>query len=209
MREGGDNKWGVRNRKLGCGLMSDADRTAEERRLLHAAARGDPRAWECLYESAFDSLFSYVQWRCGGRRDWAEDIVQETWMIAVRKLDDFRTEQTTFLNWLRGIACQLSRNHFRKVRKLPRSLNEGIQELPTCVEIREDPAERIAQALARLPEHYEKVLRAKYLDQLPVETIARDFSLSAKAVESLLTRARSAFRQAYESAQAMEESHHE
>jgi RNA polymerase sigma factor (sigma-70 family) len=62
---------------------------------------------------------------------------------------------------------------------------------------RREEAEQIAEALARLPEHYESVLRAKYLDGLGVDEIARDRDESAKAVESLLTRARQAFRSAY------------
>ena len=189
--------------------MPDADRTAEERRLCREAAAGDVRAWQRLYDSAFDRLFAYVQWRCGGRRDWAEDIVQETWLVAVRKLADFRAEQATFLAWLRGIAAQLLRNYFRKVRTFPRSLEESIQERVGPMEIREDPAERIAQALARLPEHYERVLRAKYLDQLSVETIAREAEQTPKAIESLLSRARAAFRQAYETMQEVEEAKYE
>ena len=42
------------------------------------------------------------------------------------------------------------------------------------------------------------MLRAKYLDGRPVDAIAADAGASPKAVESLLTRARQAFRQAYE-----------
>jgi RNA polymerase sigma-70 factor (ECF subfamily) len=49
-----------------------------------------------------------------------------------------------------------------------------------------------------LPEHYEAVLRAKYLDEWSVERIAADRGVSPKVVESLLTRARDAFRTAYQ-----------
>ncbi len=58
-------------------------------------------------------------------------------------------------------------------------------------------AEQVAMALAELPEHYEAVLRAKYLDGLDVASIALRQGASAKAVESLLSRAREAFRAAY------------
>ena len=54
------------------------------------------------------------------------------------------------------------------------------------------------RALAELPEHYEGVLRAKYLDRLTVEAIANARGDTLKAVESLLARARQAFREAYE-----------
>jgi RNA polymerase sigma-70 factor (ECF subfamily) len=45
--------------------------------------------------------------------------------------------------------------------------------------------------------HYEAVLRAKYLEGQSVADIAAGRGDSAKAVESLLTRARQAFREAY------------
>jgi RNA polymerase sigma-70 factor (ECF subfamily) len=61
-----------------------------------------------------------------------------------------------------------------------------------------EKAERVAVALAALPEHYEALLRAKYLDQMTVAQIADMRGESGKAVESLLTRARQAFREAYE-----------
>ena len=53
-------------------------------------------------------------------------------------------------------------------------------------------------ALTALPEHYETLLRAKYLDQMTVAQIAECRGESQKGVESLLTRARQAFREAYE-----------
>jgi RNA polymerase sigma-70 factor, ECF subfamily len=65
--------------------------------------------------------------------------------------------------------------------------------------LRREQAEQVALALSRLPEHYETVLRAKYLDGLSVAAIAAERGESVKAVESLLTRAREAFRAAYPS----------
>lgn len=61
-----------------------------------------------------------------------------------------------------------------------------------------DSAERVAAALAELPDHYERALRAKYLDGETVAEIAALTGAGEKAVESQLTRARQAFREAYE-----------
>jgi DNA-directed RNA polymerase specialized sigma24 family protein len=48
-------------------------------------------------------------------------------------------------------------------------------------------------------------LEWKYLDRVPVEEIATRLGLGAKAAESLLTRARQAFRTSYESLQTLGE----
>ena len=61
-----------------------------------------------------------------------------------------------------------------------------------------EQAERIAAALAGdLPERYEAALRMKYLDRRTVAEIAAEWGETEKAVESLLGRARAAFREAY------------
>jgi RNA polymerase sigma-70 factor, ECF subfamily len=58
--------------------------------------------------------------------------------------------------------------------------------------------ERIGATLEALPERQEEVLRAKYLEGLSVAEIAADWNETPKAVESLLSRARAAFRSLYD-----------
>ena len=58
-------------------------------------------------------------------------------------------------------------------------------------------AEQIGMALTALPERYRSVLHAKYEEKLSIIEIAGKWGESPKAVESLLTRARGAFREAY------------
>jgi RNA polymerase sigma-70 factor (ECF subfamily) len=168
----------------------------DERRLHRAVLHGDELAWRSLYDASFADLDAYVLWRCGGLRDRADDIVQETWLIAVRRIGDFDPERGLFLAWLRGIAANVLRNHFRRRTEQP--LVGDDHPAPGDAELeRREQAEQIARALIGLPERYEKVLRAKYLDRLTVEEIAARTDETPKAIESLLSRARAAFRAAY------------
>ncbi len=52
--------------------------------------------------------------------------------------------------------------------------------------------------MSELPQRYEEILHAKYLDDLSMREISRLMNLSEKAVGSLLTRAREMFRVLYE-----------
>ena len=52
-------------------------------------------------------------------------------------------------------------------------------------------------ALDVLPAHYANALEWKYIEDLPVKQIAERMNLGLKATESLLTRAREAFRDAF------------
>ncbi len=173
--------------------MQAEDRVEQERQLRRAVLAGEEFAWRTLYDSAFAGLNAYVQWRCGGLRDRAEEVVQETWLTAVRRLRTFEPSAGAFAAWLRGIAANVLRNHFRREKRRMKPL-EGE---PIVTEEAREQAESIAEALAMLPEHYEAVLRMKYLENRSVADIAAERGESPKAIESLLTRAREAFRQAY------------
>jgi RNA polymerase sigma-70 factor (ECF subfamily) len=179
--------------------MPPSERIAYERALRSAVLASDELAWQTLYDDAFEALFAYVSWRCGGLRDLAEEIVQETWLIAVRRMRTFDPAKASFLSWLRGIAANLLRNRFRQERRGRMEPLDGSQSAAAMTDEleRREQAEMIALALAALPEHYEAVLRAKYLEQQSVEQIALERGESLKSVESLLTRARQAFRVAY------------
>jgi RNA polymerase sigma-70 factor (ECF subfamily) len=180
--------------------MKPSERVGRERLLRAAVLAGDEQAWRLWYDECFTGLHLYALWRCAGLRDRAEEIVQETWLTAVQRIRAFDPEAGSFANWLRGIAANHLRNAFRRELRRRQVLSlpghSGLDAGLTQMETREQ-AERVAIALSTLPGHYEAVLRAKYLDQKSMAEIALERGESLKAVESLLTRAREAFRHAF------------
>lgn len=171
--------------------MGEAERLGRERGLRAAVLAGDARAWQCWYDESFAALDAYVVWRCGGLRDLADEVVQETWLTAVRRIRQFDPDRGSFIGWLCGIAANLVRNQLRRRPARPASLNG---DLPARGQ---EQSLRVAAALAELPEHYERVLRLKYLERKGVAEIAAESGDTPKAIESLLSRARAAFKAAY------------
>ncbi len=100
--------------------MDPLDRVQREELLRGAVLAGNENAWRTWYDETFDELYRYVRWRCGGRRDWADEIVQETWLTAVRRMRRFDPRKGSFLAWLRGIAANLLRNELRRRRRSPK-----------------------------------------------------------------------------------------
>jgi RNA polymerase sigma-70 factor (ECF subfamily) len=181
--------------------MPDLNGSAREDVLHRAVLGGDELAWRMLYESAFDGLYRYVHWRTGGLRDWTDEVVQETWLTAVRRIRTFDPHRGGFLHWVRGIAVNVLRNHQRKEKLRTGTVGQFVMasDAPASDDAQKrEQAEKIAATLASLPEHYEHVLRAKYVDGQTVAEIAAAGGDTEKAVESLLTRARVAFRKAYD-----------
>ena len=179
--------------------MSDSE-AWRDRATRDAVLAGDPAAWRAWFDAHYDRLAAYARWRCGGLSDLADDVIQETWLVAVRRVRAFDPAKGAFFDWLCGIASNAARGAVRaRLRQKSRSrpLADGGDPAMPDTRAARDKAERVAAALAELPDRYEAVLRAKYLDGRTVDEIAARCGDSPKAVESLLTRAREAFRAAY------------
>ena len=178
-----------------------------ERRELEASLRrrvlaGDDSAWEELFAECFDAVWIAVARRVGRDRHRIEDVVGETWLVAVRRIASFDPEAGSFLAWLHGIADLSHRNARRSwARREGRSRRplEAATSLPAAAprDAAVEARELVEASFASIPERYRAVLREKYVEELPVEEIARRHDATPKAVESLLSRARGAFREAY------------
>jgi len=183
--------------------MCPSDRVQHDRGMRAAVLAGDEGAWRAWYDETFDGVYRYVHWRCGGRRDWTDEIVQETWITAVRRIRHFDPARASFATWLRGIAANVLRNHVRRRKTLSRRV-EPLNDRPVADGTdgraleQEEQSRRIMRTLDALPEAYETVLRAKYVDRQTVAQIAAAGDETIKAVESRLGRARRAFREIYE-----------
>lgn len=181
--------------------MERRQREADLRRRVLA---GDDSAWEELFVDCFDAVWVAVARRVGRDRHRIEDVVGETWLVAVRRIASFDPEAGSFLAWLHGIAELAHKNAQRSwARREGRSRRplDAAAGLPAArAQSRESAGETrelVEASFASIPERYRAVLREKYVEELPVEEIARRREASPKAVESLLSRARGAFREAY------------
>ena len=110
--------------------MLASERVRQEATARAAALAGDEAAWRTLYDGACDELWNYALWRCAGLRDLAEDVVQESWLVAVRRLADFDPVRGSFLAWLRGIAALVVKNQLRSRRQGHQALtgNESVPD---------------------------------------------------------------------------------
>lgn len=185
----------------------------EENALRAAAIAGDEAAWRALYDRHFDSLYGYVYWRAGRHPQRTEEVVQECWAVVVKRIRRFDPSRAPFHAWLRGIADNTLLNHRRRWQRRDHTeLPNAAYASPSsgqCAEAQWEagaaPAspsieltEHVGMALTALSPKYQAVLRAKYEEGASVDEIAARWETTPKAVESLLARARTAFREEYE-----------
>jgi RNA polymerase sigma-70 factor (ECF subfamily) len=176
--------------------MDDAERQWEEQGLRAAVLAGNEHAWRTLYDRHFDPLFAYVLARTRDPQR-SEELVQDAWTAAVRRIGSFDPARGPFGAWMRGIVERLMLNERRRWARRHRLQESGGDIPPNSSKPDLDKVESVEQALASLPEHYRAVLCAKYEEGRSLAEIADDKGLSVKAAESLLTRARQAFRTAW------------
>lgn len=189
-----------------------SDLRNEELDLVRRMMAGDEAAMEAFCAGYFPGLLRFALARLGGDGDLARDLVQTTVCKALTKLSSFRGD-APLSTWL----CACCRNemlmHFRQKGRRPPLLELGDpgdegsalelaapDDPPEQALIRKQEARRVHTTLDQLPPHYAHALEWKYVEHLSVDEIARRLGVGPKAAESLLSRARRAFRESYESA---------
>jgi RNA polymerase sigma-70 factor (ECF subfamily) len=182
-----------------------------DQRLVERLLRGEQAAFNEFFAQNFGRLYRFAAVRLKDDAA-AHDVVQETLCRALRNLRNFRGEAALF-TWLCQICrSQLSEYFERHGRELKRFV--PIEDDPTIQAILDvmsapgaDPAEvsrrhevlRFVQvALDHLPSHYGNALEWKYVEGASVEDIAARLGMQHAAAQSLLQRARAAFREMFE-----------
>jgi len=186
--------------------MQTDDNDAEDLSLASRVAEGDPSALEAIYARYGDSLFAFVYHHLEGSGPDAEEVWQDTWAAALGSLATYGGRSRLF-TWLCGIARRKIADRFRRrglraaaFSELPPGQLAALWDagpLPDEILARKGTRVRVVQALAVLPEEYRLALVARYADQRSVGEVAELLDKTYKATESLLVRARRAFRAAF------------
>jgi len=185
--------------------VSDSDLRLEEKALVERMLAGDEAAMEEFADEYFPGLYRFALARLDGDTELTRDVVQTTVCKALAKLGTFRGE-APLLGWLCACCRNEIRMGFRKKQRLPRvvELEELAEDIasdrdpPEGALVRKEEVRHVHAALDLLPPRYARALEWKYVERVSVKEIAERLRLGAKAAESLLTRARQAFRDGYE-----------
>jgi RNA polymerase sigma-70 factor (ECF subfamily) len=186
-----------------------ADMVHVDRAVARRILAGDEAAFRELFDRFFPRLYRFALARLDRDQETARDVVQQTFCNAIERLESYRGEAALY-TWF----CQICRNvitdHYRRrqsgsqrevlledqpnVRAILEALAASAEDEPDTGVWRQQIHRVVEATLDALPGHYGEVLEWKYLDGQSVIEIARRLELGPKAAESMLTRAREAFR---------------
>jgi RNA polymerase sigma-70 factor (ECF subfamily) len=172
-----------------------------EAQLVKDLRRRDPMAVAELYNAYADRIYSLVFNQVGRNREVAQDIVQETFVAALKSAAKFRGHSKIY-TWLCSIANKKVSDFYRRKKRQAKYQTSKALELDQLGgEARAaDPdgsgeMQKVTrQVLFSLPLHYRQVLILKYVEEMPVLEISQIMGRSPKSIEGLLTRARNELR---------------
>jgi RNA polymerase sigma-70 factor (ECF subfamily) len=165
--------------------------------------RGNPQsdAFKELAMPLFDQLYNFAHWLTQNR-DEAEDLVQETYVKALKGFSSFQLG-TNFRAWMYRILRNTfltSRTGLRATSTVPLDSDDDGPELavenetPETTLLKRSDSELVQSAINDLPVHYREILLLCEVEEMSYQEIAETLSLPIGTVMSRLSRARKTLR---------------
>ena len=146
----------------------------------------------------YQTLVSSLAYSAVGDVSQSQDLAQETFVTAWRKLAELR-EPANLRSWLCGIARFLISKEFRRRDREPVHAAEPLaavedwaapEPLPPDQAISNEEKRILWRSLERIPEIYREPLVLFYREHQSIEAVARDLELSEDVVKQRLSRGR-------------------
>lgn len=179
--------------------MKQKTTNTDEKKIVKRILQKDEQAFLSFVKEHEKALFAYI-YRQLRDADLAEEIAQDVFIDFLDALRNFQY-QSKLKTFLFSIAKYKVIDVMRKkkIKKvlfsaLPEHIVDGLAPVFMEEQLeKKELANKIQNVINTLPHDYQVILRLKYIDGVRVKGIATRLSLTFKATESLLFRARRAF----------------
>ncbi|MCB2313778.1 sigma-70 family RNA polymerase sigma factor [Clostridium tagluense] len=155
-----------------------------------------------IYDTNFNYVYSFVFLRLGANKEATEDIVQETFISAMKGLISYKCTSSC-KTWLCGIAKNKILNYYRdNIRKEGFACVEELdyvednQDIELML-INLETRKVILETLNNLKPIYKYVLILKYIDDYSVKGIAKCLCKTPKAIDGILQRSKNSFKKEF------------
>jgi RNA polymerase sigma-70 factor, ECF subfamily len=151
---------------------------------------GDPAAFEDLCAEMEQPLF-YHALKLVGNQDTALDVLQETWVRAVRGIQKLKDPESV-PSWLYSVAHGVAIDRIRRERARQRVEEVHTQEAEVADpgEFTFEDAQALHGALDQLPQKYREVLILHFLEEFSLAEVSRIVGCPEGTVKSRMHHAK-------------------
>lgn len=189
-----------------------ANRAHPDKELVERMLAGDRTGFDEFFAELVPRIHRFVRSRFKGDPEEIKEIVQSSVCIAIDRLETYRGDAALF-SWICGISHYEILAHLKGKRAQPLGVElvEESSEVQASLEslcaivdgpeaqlVRGEVASLVHRTLDRLSSRHSRALEWKYCEGLSVREIGERLQIGSKAAESTLTRARIAFREAFD-----------
>lgn len=161
--------------------------------IIDRCREGDPKAQFQLYKLYYKPMFN-VCLRIVNNQAEAEDVMQEAFLKALRKIDTYRGE-VSFGAWLKRIVINRSLDVLKARRVVFVEINERKHDSEDYkMEVKELNVEAIKKAINQLPDGYRVVLSLHLIEGYDHEEISEILGISNSASRTQYMRAKNKLR---------------
>lgn len=175
----------------------------DESAMILAAQAGNSSAFRDLYDRNRQAIYGLAYQYVRNRED-AEDILQETFIKAFRRIDTFRVgEGTHFSSWLFRVGINCSIDFLRRNKdRLAEVGPEALETVPGSADPAREQARRevrrhIDDCLCALSPRQRMVFLLKHDQQYSIREIADELHCTEGSVKTHLFRAVSALKRCF------------
>jgi RNA polymerase sigma-70 factor (ECF subfamily) len=165
-------------------------------RVIEACQQGDRAAFQLLFETYKDKVFSIAVYSSGGDRAVADDVTQQIFLKLFTAIRQFRGE-SEFTTWLYRLVVNACHDEKRRRRRLlpwgeTVAMRDPSDKKPQEKQYaRLEVAEAVREAIAELKPKFRLPILLKYIEGLSYEEIASVMGCSKGTVASRLNRGHS------------------
>ena len=160
--------------------------------VIEACQRGDRDAFQVLFETYKDKVYSIAVYSFGGDKSIADDITQQIFLKLFTAIRQFRGE-SEFTTWLYRLVINACMDERRKRRRLlpwgDSSTHHPTEKKPQEERYaRLELAQAVQQAIGELKPKFRLPILLKYIEGLSYDEIANVMGISKGTVASRLNR---------------------
>jgi RNA polymerase sigma-70 factor, ECF subfamily len=172
---------------------------AVEDQLLAKARRKDKEALRQIYQDYFSPVYNFIRLRVDDRQQ-ADDLTSEVFVKLMTAFRDGKGPRKSLRGWIFRVARNLLHDQYGAGKKYTEeALEEWVPASPVETDpeiqvIRAADAQRVREAIQKLPAEQQEVLVLRFAQSLSVEETADLMGKNINTVKSLQFRAVNALR---------------